>query len=114
MVPQTQITEVKADLEYVLAHHSGPTYTGPSGGLGFVDGLVDGPISGAQLLQNGLANITHFWEVRPGHVLQWSGDVINGSWSYVPVVVEPAPKAKPASKSKPMRKAKAKKAKGKK
>jgi hypothetical protein len=114
MVPQTQITEVKAELEYAVAHQAGPTYTGPSSGYGFVNGLLDELVPGRCLLQNGMPNITHFWEAKKNHQLKWKGDVINGEWMYVPMGAKPVEPASPApAPRKPTRKAK-KKAKGKK
>lgn len=82
MVPQTQITEVKAELDYAVAHQCGPTYTGPTGGYWFEDGLLSDPVPGYRLLQNSMAIITHFWEVQPGYELAWQ----DGFWVYAPAV----------------------------
>ncbi len=105
MVPQTQITEVKAELVYVVAHQAGPTYTGPSSGQSFVNGLLDHPVAGSALLFNSMANITHFWEAKPGHRLEWRGDVVNGEWLYVPVKAAPKKAAKKATKKSRKKKA---------
>lgn len=90
MVPQTQITEVRPEVDYVVGHQCGDTYTGPSGGYNFTAGQIDPfeVVPGWRLLRNGLANITHFWEVREGHELQW----VDGVWVYV---LAPKPEVEP-------------------
>jgi len=107
MVPQTQITEVVAGKEYAVAHQAGPTYTGPSSGYEFVDGLLDELVPGRLLLQNSMATITHFWEAKANHRLTWKGDVVNGEWLYVPtgaavkpVAASPAPALRKKRKKK--------------
>ncbi len=94
MVPQTQITEVVPGKLYAVAHQCGPTYEGPTGGLYFQGGLVhDGALqSGYQIIANGLANITHYWEVKADHELTWVGD----EWQYAPAAKKAKPKAAPA------------------
>ena len=89
MIPQTQVTEVRAELSYEVAHHAGPTYTGPGAGYYFVNGLLDEVVPGWRLLQNSMVNQTHFWELRPDHALSWDGD----AWKY-----RPAPKPAPVAK----------------
>lgn len=92
MVPQTQITEVVPEKLYAVAHQCGPTYDGPSGGRYFSQGLIhDGETpSGAQIVSSGLANITHYWEVKPDHELAWNGE----AWIYR-LKVKPMKKAEP-------------------
>lgn len=105
MVQQTQPDAIVSDGQYVVAHQLGHTYTGPSGGFLFINGLLDPPqaVPGWQLRRNGLMLCTHFWAVLPGHEL----DRVGGVWAYVPV--KPAAPSKPkAPKAKAKRKAKVK------
>lgn len=73
---------------YAVGHHFGPSYDGPSGGYHFERGLVldNKLVTGADIKQRGLANITDYWEALPGHALAWNGEV----WIYAPVKL-PAP-----------------------
>lgn len=98
MVPQTCITEVKLGGLYVVAHHHGPSYTGPSGGYHFEGGLVATGelVSGAAIRNGGLANITHYWEAKPDHALAWDGE----TWVYDAVAPAPVP-VKPVVKVDP-------------
>lgn len=73
-----EIHNTTLDGLYVVAHQWGPIFSGFGGGKLFHHGLIDGPMSGFEIRQNGMATCAVFFEAVEGHILKWGG----AEWLY--------------------------------
>ncbi len=93
---QVQYHEIMLDGQYQVVHQFGDGYSGPGGGRLFVYGLIDGPMTGAEIRASVMASCALFYPWADGNVARWDGR----AWSYE-APEPPAKPSKPAPKAEP-------------
>jgi hypothetical protein len=94
---QLQFHHVTYEGLYVIGHMLGDTYTGPSGGCLFENGVLSEPVPGHLALGNGMPMIAAYFRYAEDHKLRWE----SGAWYYEPEA-KPKPAEKPRLEAKPI------------
>lgn len=93
--PQKSPADILPFSVYAIAHQLGDGYTGPGGQRWFVDGVVDGPVPGHELMGTGLIHVAVMWDHDPDCELVRE----DGQWCYRE---RPVPVDAPPLETKPM------------